>query len=225
MITLAKKHVFTIRVLENHNVKDFEKQRIEENLVRNLTPIFQVARIFGISPHLNGNTKFILSKYILVYSIIYFIFHAHIFAARTYLINTSNWDAKLKNLIYARMLAFFISGIIDMIVSVSCDRNLQDSLYHLKLYDMTMKFETDKNNSFVKWSWIVIIMNIVMCLSIAGVSYRAEKEHIFTALYFFFTFLRFSLGILKFLALIISIAIRFRHLNLGLMKGVYIRLN
>ena len=219
MINTVTRNVHPIKVLKNLNIKNPPKQRIKENIIRELTPYFQIARIFGISPYSISNTNFTLSKNIITYSVIYFIIHTYCFVARTYVIATSKGEAKLKNLYYARLLAFLISAAIDSIIPLLCNRKFQESLHHLKLYDMTMKFRTDENNSFVKWRWILIIMNIGICLSIAGVSYKIEKEQVLFAIYLFSTIARFLFGILKFMSLAMSITMRFQHLNLTLSEG------
>ena len=219
MINTVTRNVYPIKALKNLNIKNPPKQRIKENIIRELTPLFQIARIFGISPYSISNTNFTLSKHIIAYSVIYFIIHTYFFVSRTYKIATSKGEEKLKNLYYARLLAFFISAAIDSIVPPLCNRKLQECLHHLKLFDMIMKFRTDEKNSFVKWSWILIIMNIAMCLSIAGVAFLVERNQLLTGIYFFLTFARFTLAIMKFKALTMSITIRFQHLNRMMSEG------
>ena len=204
---------------KNYNSKNLPKQHIKDNLMQELTLYIKTTRIFGISPYSISNTNLSLSKCALTYSFIYFTFHTSILIMRCFTISIGTWDVKLKSLIVGRMIAFFISTLANIIIPVACDRKLQECLHYLKLYDMTMKFKTDKHNLFSRLSLIVVTVNITICLFIAGVTYKIDTKRIFPTFYFFFLFVSFSLGMLKFLALAMSISMRFRHLNLTLMKG------
>ena len=211
--------------LENHNLMNISRQRFKDNLIRDLKVIFQAAQIFGVSSYSISNTNLTSSKYALKYHICYSICHMCLIAMRIYTITNINWPRIKTYVIIARMIVLQISATTDSIVYALYARKLQEILHQLELYDMTMKFERNENNSFIKWSWIVTTMNIAICLSIGGVSYNMNSQKPVTLLYFIFTNSRFSFQILKFLALAMSISMRFRHLNHTLMKGLHLFLN
>ena len=212
-------NLFRKKFLANHNLITFPKRSSRDSLIRDLTPYFQISRFFGISPYLISNTNFTFSKYVLTYSVIYFICLTYIFAVRFHIYTNFNEKGKLGKLILARIVSFYISGMVDFIVSTLYSRNLQKALLDLKLYDMTMKFRSKENNSFVKWSWFVITIDIAINLLLTGCLHLLRGQIMFT-FYVFVVSLRTSLSILKFLGLVMSIFIRLRHLNLTLMKGL-----
>lgn len=223
MFSYKARHIFTISSAKNTNSNKIKipKQSREERLMRDLKPILQVARIFGLAPYRISNTNLKLSKTGLLYSAICLIFTNYLLCEQVYINMIGSLELKIRIIFATVVIAGSLCTTIDILVCIFWDKNLQDFLNRIKSYDLSMKCG-NWTKSLVKWSWTMLIGLLLFIIPISVVTYYCLKVRPLRSAVAYSVFrILLSLRVLKFLLFAKVISTRCRDLNLTLTKGLY----
>ena len=218
--------IFTIpseNTISNLNItRPLRPKLFEDTLIRNLKPIIWVSRVFGYAPYSITNSALTLSKINVAYSGLCIILYIYITYERFYLYYYfSNTDRKLKILSIIRTLLTVSCVITDIVICIIWDRKFQNFLNYVKYYDLAVKSEDEKKNSFLTKSWTLLVTNI-FCVAFIGIlSYFCEIDEVKSSIFYLIIYFALTWSIFKFMNAATIIFIRFRNLNRLLMEGLW----
>lgn len=197
------------------------KQALEENVIKELKLILQVARLFGFAPISIHNANWTLCKKGLIYSAMCLVLYVYVFTDRIIMYTREDWEIKLKILYITIVVSTALCSLTDCIGCLYGNRKIKNLLNYVRRFDMSMKNRYNNTScKFVTWNWIIFSGILIFLLPIICLTYVLDRKPILGTFGYFIFCVILMIGILKFLTFAMIIFVRFRMLNAKFLNGL-----
>ncbi|OXU25320.1 hypothetical protein TSAR_016295 [Trichomalopsis sarcophagae] len=189
--------------------------------IQDIRPTFLIARVFGLAPYAITNSSINVSKRGILYSVPWLGFYLYALYNRLNLYTHSDLETKFRILSVTRTALAVIALLVDLVVCTFRDDRFQSALDCVRKYDLAVKYDVETNARLMRiHSWTVYSFMITYYLAIGWFTYFNEPyEGVMAAVIYVYLYLPLSIAVMKFVALITSILLRFRHLHRMLFPG------
>ncbi|XP_031779956.1 gustatory receptor 7 isoform X1 [Nasonia vitripennis] len=189
--------------------------------IQDIRPTFLIARVFGLAPYAITNSSINVSKRGILYSVPWLGFYLYALYNRLNLYTHSDLETKFRILSVTRTALAVIALLVDLVVCTFRDDRFQNALDCVRKYDLAVKYDVETNARLMRiHSWTIYSFMITYYLAIGWFTYVDEPyEGVMAAVIYVYLYLPLSIAVMKFVALITSILLRFRHLHRMLLPG------
>lgn len=180
-----------------------------------IKPILYGATVFGCSPFIISEYKFIKTQKLMVYSTIIGIISCCCFSFTIYLGFLENeLEIKAKFLVIVRLILFTISFFVDCIITIYWNHRLTLALDHLRVYDLSANYHNKCHKKIKNICQVIMTITIFFWTLGGFFSYVCViNSRGFNVVFNFIYNTAMSTQIFKFCGIMWLLYQRFNHLN------------
>lgn len=183
-------------------------------------PILSVASLFGHVPY-SSTKRIALTKFRLAYSLLWFCALC-IFSFLRSMQRELEQDYKLRVLSLLRTSITILTLCANVMINILWNNKLQRTSYHLKLFDLSLKFNGEGQSKIYlrPKCWIALWLTLLIVTLLSALTYCIEQvDAVLVALVFWVINVSSSVSLFNFVFIVSTIYVRFRHLNSLLVNG------